>query len=319
MTFYGTARPTAVALAALGFFALPAAAEEVKYMAELTGEAQVPPVETQATGMADITVDTEAMTVTWRITHEGLSGAPIAGHFHGPASPEENAPPVIDMGDGAYGATREVQDGEDAAAQADTQADAQSDTQSGATSDAGAGSDTRADASSDTQAGASSEADANADAADGDDMAPNIWEGTIEVTEEQLADLQAGRYYINIHTEAHPDGEIRGQVVEGEASSDSAALQGSAGSATALADADLDAGEEIFRQSCRNCHGPRAQGMASFPRLAGLEADYLLGRLQQYHAGERVGPGSPLMIPVAKQLSEDEMKDVSGYVASAFN
>lgn len=299
MTIYGTARPTFVALAALGFFALPAAAEEVKYMAELTGEAQVPPVDTEARGMADITVDTDAMTVTWRITHEGLSGAPIAGHFHGPASPEENAPPVIDMGDGAYGATREVQDGEDAAAEADTQADTQ----------AGAGSD--------TQAGAGSEA--NAGAAEGDDTVPDIWEGSIEVTEEQLADLQAGRYYINIHTEAHPDGEIRGQVVEGEASADSAALEGAAGGATALADADLDAGEEIFRQGCRNCHGPRAQGMASFPRLAGLDAEHLLGRLQQYHAGERVGPGSPLMIPVAKALSEDEMRDVSAYIASAFN
>ncbi len=295
MTFYGTARPRVLALAALSIFALPAAAEEMKFMAELTGEAQVPPVETEARGMADITVDTEAMTVTWRITHEGLSGAPIAGHFHGPASPEENAPPVIDMGDGAYGATRELQDGVDAEAPVDTEANAASGAEAG------------------------SEAEASAGAADGDDMTPNIMEGSIEVTEEQLADLQAGRYYINIHTEAHPDGEIRGQVVEGEASDDSAAVEGAAGGATALADADLDAGEEIFKQSCRNCHGPRAQGMASFPRLAGLEADHLLGRLQQYHAGERVGPGSPLMIPVAKALSEDEMRDVSAYIASAFN
>lgn len=297
MKFYGIARLTAVALAALSIFALPAAAEEMTFMAELTGEAQVPPVETEARGMADIIVDTEAMTVTWRISHEGLYGAPIAGHFHGPASPEENAPPVIDMGDGAYGATREVQDSADAVAPAD----------SGATADAGA------EASPEASAGA----------ADGEDRIPDIWEGTIEVTEEQLADLQAGRYYINIHTEAHPDGEIRGQVVEGEASADSAALKdaagGATGGATALADADLDAGEEIFRQSCRNCHGPRAQGMASFPRLAGLEAEHLLGRLQQYHAGERVGPGSPLMIPVAKALSEDEMQDVSAYIASAFN
>jgi cytochrome c553 len=295
MTFYGTARPTAVVLAALSIFALPAAAEEMTFIAELTGEAQVPPVETEARGMADITVDTEAMTVTWRISHEGLSSAPIAGHFHGPASPEENAPPVIDMGDGAYGATREVQDSADAAAPAD----------SGATADAGAE--------------ASPAAEASAGAAEGDDLAPNIMEGSIEVTEEQLADLQAGRYYINIHTEAHPDGEIRGQVVEGEASADKAALEGAAGDATALADANIDSGEEIFRQSCRNCHGPRAQGMASFPRLAGLEAEHLLGRLQQYHAGERVGPGSPLMIPVAKALSEDEMRDVSAYIASAFN
>ena len=28
----------------------------------------------------------------------------------------------------------------------------------------------------------------------------------------QAADLMAGKYYINVHTAAHPDGEIRGQV-----------------------------------------------------------------------------------------------------------
>lgn len=295
MKLYGKARPIFVALASLGIFALPAAAEEMKYMAELDGQAQVPPVETEAQGIADITVDTEAMTVTWRLTYDGLSGAPIAGHFHGPASPEENAPPVIDMGDGAYGATREVQDDEAAAAGADVQSLPASDTE------------------------AQSDAEAHAEAAEGDDTIPDIWEGTIEVTDEQLADLQAGRYYINIHTEAHPDGEIRGQVVEGEAETETAAAEGSNASATAFADADLAAGEQIFKQSCRNCHGPRAQGMASFPRLAGLEADYLLGRLQQYHAGERVGPASSLMIPVAKNLSDDEMRDVSAYIASAFD
>jgi hypothetical protein len=32
------------------------------------------------------------------------------------------------------------------------------------------------------------------------------------LTDAQLADLQAGRMYLNIHTEQYPDGEIRGQV-----------------------------------------------------------------------------------------------------------
>ena len=36
--------------------------------------------------------------------------------------------------------------------------------------------------------------------------------GTATLTDAQAADLAAGRYYINIHTAAHPDGEIRGQV-----------------------------------------------------------------------------------------------------------
>jgi CHRD domain len=37
-------------------------------------------------------------------------------------------------------------------------------------------------------------------------------DGTL--TEAQLADLQAGRWYLNIHTTANKDGELRGQVMK---------------------------------------------------------------------------------------------------------
>jgi hypothetical protein len=50
-----------------------------------------------------------------------------------------------------------------------------------------------------------------------EEVAMDIMEGSSELTEEQMGDLQAGLLYINIHTEQHPDGEIRGQVMEGEA------------------------------------------------------------------------------------------------------
>ncbi|HWK65981.1 MAG TPA: CHRD domain-containing protein [Rhizobiaceae bacterium] len=36
--------------------------------------------------------------------------------------------------------------------------------------------------------------------------------GSATLTEAQASDLLAGRYYINLHTAAHKDGEIRGQV-----------------------------------------------------------------------------------------------------------
>lgn len=36
--------------------------------------------------------------------------------------------------------------------------------------------------------------------------------GSATLTDAQAADLMAGRYYVNIHTAANPDGEIRGQV-----------------------------------------------------------------------------------------------------------
>ncbi len=37
--------------------------------------------------------------------------------------------------------------------------------------------------------------------------------GEVKLTPEQAADLQAGKWYLNLHTAAHPNGEIRGQVM----------------------------------------------------------------------------------------------------------
>jgi len=39
-------------------------------------------------------------------------------------------------------------------------------------------------------------------------------EGSATLTDAQAADLQAGKYYINVHTAANPSGEIRGQVTK---------------------------------------------------------------------------------------------------------
>ena len=39
--------------------------------------------------------------------------------------------------------------------------------------------------------------------------------GTATLTEAQMADLEAGKWYVNVHTKANPGGEIRGQVMKG--------------------------------------------------------------------------------------------------------
>lgn len=39
--------------------------------------------------------------------------------------------------------------------------------------------------------------------------------GVLTLTSSQMDDLLAGRWYVNIHTAANPDGEIRGQIMIG--------------------------------------------------------------------------------------------------------
>jgi hypothetical protein len=44
------------------------------------------------------------------------------------------------------------------------------------------------------------------------DMSASIMQGSGDITEAQMADLKAGKYYLNVHTAKFPDGEVRGQL-----------------------------------------------------------------------------------------------------------
>lgn len=82
--------------------------------------------------------------------------------------------------------------------------------------------------------------------------------------------------------------------------------------------ADIEAGEKIYKKSCKSCHGPTAKGMASFPKLAGHPADYLTMRLNQYRSGEKVGANTPLMAPNAAELSDDDINNIVTYIITTF-
>ena len=56
------------------------------------------------------------------------------------------------------------------------------------------------------------DAGANADVAVPIEDPKSGGKGSATLTDAQAADLMAGKYYINVHTAAHADGEIRGQV-----------------------------------------------------------------------------------------------------------
>jgi len=46
------------------------------------------------------------------------------------------------------------------------------------------------------------------------DMTPSPLKGEATLTDAQAADLQAGKWYYNVHTAANKGGEIRGQVMK---------------------------------------------------------------------------------------------------------
>ena len=81
---------------------------------------------------------------------------------------------------------------------------------------------------------------------------------------------------------------------------------------------DLMAGEKMYQSVCRNCHGPKAQGLASFPKLAGQDAETLTILLQEYRAGEKLGPNTALMAPHAKKLTDEDIANLTAYIAETF-
>lgn len=44
------------------------------------------------------------------------------------------------------------------------------------------------------------------------DMSAAIMQGSADITDEQISEIEAGKYYVNVHTEKYPDGEVRGQL-----------------------------------------------------------------------------------------------------------
>jgi len=82
---------------------------------------------------------------------------------------------------------------------------------------------------------------------------------------------------------------------------------------------DAAEGEALYQEVCRNCHGPSGRGLASFPGLLGHDVDFIVSRLETYRAGERVGGNSALMMPVAAELSDEEIANLAAYITEDLN
>jgi hypothetical protein len=135
----------AVALAAFLFTGAAAYAATMSFVADLKGASEVPPNDTKGTGAVNATYDTASKKFTYTATYMGLTGPAKAAHFHGPAAPGANAPPVVPVPATAL-------------------------------------------------------------------ESPIKGEATL--TDAQAADLEAGKWYFNVHTAANGGGEIRGQLMK---------------------------------------------------------------------------------------------------------
>jgi hypothetical protein len=72
-----------------------AQAQPASFTVDLTGAAQVPPVQTAGAGKAMLTYDAKTRVVTWSVTYSGLSSPATMAHFHGPAAAGANGPVTI--------------------------------------------------------------------------------------------------------------------------------------------------------------------------------------------------------------------------------
>jgi cytochrome c553 len=96
-----------------------------------------------------------------------------------------------------------------------------------------------------------------------------------------------------------------------------------AGAAQAEGQPNLQAGQQLATAgapnngvtACVGCHGAQGEGNAAagFPRIAGQAQAYLSKQLGAYANGARV---NPIMQPIAKGMSAEQIRDVSAYYAS---
>jgi cytochrome c553 len=80
-------------------------------------------------------------------------------------------------------------------------------------------------------------------------------------------------------------------------------------------------GKELFEKgvptrgipSCATCHGEKAEGVASFPRLAGQHAKYVRKQVEYIQTLVR---NAPVMHGVVKDLAPEEIEAIAAYVQS---
>ena len=69
-------------------------------------------------------------------------------------------------------------------------------------------------------------------------------------------------------------------------------------------------------QACATCHGKDAEGNATFPRLAGQHAEYVVKQLVLFKDSTRQGSNALIMHNISTGISFDQMQAVAAFLAS---
>lgn len=81
-----------------------------------------------------------------------------------------------------------------------------------------------------------------------------------------------------------------------------------------LAGADVRPGAQLAAAVCANCHGENGVSISpDYPQLARQSAQAIYKQLSDFRSGARY---SPIMTPVAKQLTTDQLAEVAAYFAN---
>lgn len=91
--------------------------------------------------------------------------------------------------------------------------------------------------------------------------------------------------------------------------------------AAALPGADPQAGQSLYAQglpdhnvtACATCHGAHGEGQATFPRLAGQHADYVVKQLLVFRSSDD-RPDGGVMEVIAHGLQPQQIRDVAAYL-----
>src|SRR5215471_13540578 len=69
-------------------------------------------------------------------------------------------------------------------------------------------------------------------------------------------------------------------------------------------------------RACMLCHLPNGNGHPESASVSGLTAGYIVEQMHEFRDGNRMNNRAPVMIEMAKDITEDELKEAADYFAS---